>query len=133
MEKNSRQFHKNLSIFTVIFFIPGLIFYLLAPEQYVSPVLLFIYPVFFLLTLLSFRIINKSLTIKFSRFVNIYMILTVAKLLIYLLIILLYSLVFRNDAVNFIISFFIIYLAYTFFEILAIIKLPQKSNQEPKK
>ena len=133
MEKNSLQYLRNLSFFTLIFYIPGILFFFLAPEKYVSPALLLIYPVFFIISLISFQIINKNLTIKFSSFVNVFMILTVAKLLIYLLIIIVYSLIFRNDAVNFIVSFFIIYLAFTIFEILAIIKLSQKPTKEPQK
>lgn len=84
-------------------------------------ILLFIYAV----TLLSFYFFKKSMTEKISRVANIYMLGTFARLIIYSVIIVIYALFNRQDAVSFIITFFIYYLLLTVYEVLVLMRNPR--------
>jgi L-asparagine transporter-like permease len=72
----------------------------------------------------------KSHGSKGAKSVNVVLITTGFKLLLFLIIIVVYSLLFREDAVNFIIDFFILYLIFTIAELIRIRKF-QKNTIEP--
>ncbi len=99
----------------------GLLF--LSPPQYVSPVLPFILIFHTAATLISFLFIHKKIQQAPQKFVNVYLANTTIKLLLYLVILMVYSLNFLYDAVNFIISFFIMYMIFTVFEVIHLVKL----------
>ncbi len=58
-----------------------------------------------------------------QKFINKYMASTVIKLFLYMIIMLVYVLVIKYQAIQFIIGFFVCYLIYTFFEIYTLMKL----------
>ena len=67
---------------------------------------------------------------RVSKFVNVFMIAIGLKLIVSLIIIALYAFLNKADAVNFIISFFIIYLIFTVFEILQLLKVQNSLNPD---
>lgn len=123
MNSEVRLFLRQLLILALItgVTVVGLIF--LSPLKYVSPVLPFILIFHTAATLISFLIIHKKIQQAPQKFVNVYMANTTIKLLMYLVILMVYSLNFLDDAVNFIIGFFIMYLIFTVFEVIHLVKL----------
>lgn len=120
-------FMKKLLIFTLVV---GLISFVLAfflPDNLVSPAMPFILLFFFIINAITMNIVLKTLAKKTSSFVNFFMISIFAKLMLYILIIVIYAFANVGDIVSFIITFFIYYLAFTIFELYAILKA-QKEN-----
>lgn len=68
------------------------------------------------------RFLTKGKDSKFNRFVNRFMAGSFLKLLLYLIVILVYSYLNRHDALPFAVSFVILYLIYTVFEISVLLR-----------
>jgi hypothetical protein len=116
--------NQKLSIFSRQLFllavITGIIIagvYFFVPQQYVSPALPFLLVFFTAATLLSFRFLQKKLEASPTGFVTAFMANSTIRLILYLAVIVIYALTNRPDSVNFIISFFILYLIFTVFEV----------------
>jgi len=126
MGTNKHRFLFNLTVFSIVLFAIVLILFFFGPYQYISDALLYIVPFFIITTFVSYALTKKYLNKKSARFTNYYMIATVAKLIFFALILVVYSILNRADAVRFTVSFFFIYLLYTFFEIIAILKISKE-------
>jgi drug/metabolite transporter (DMT)-like permease len=118
MKPKYLNFLKKLLIFTFILGLTGLLIGSFLPKEFISPTLPYLLFFFFSVTLIVHLILLKVTEKKGSGFVNFFMLLTFGKLLFFLTIILIYALLNRTDAVRFIISFFIIYVFYTAFEVV---------------
>ncbi|MFH1118773.1 MAG: hypothetical protein V1775_03050 [Bacteroidota bacterium] len=90
---------------------------LLIPPDYVSPALPFLLVFFTAATILSFYFLQKKLDASPSRFVTAFMANAMIRLMLYLAIIVIYALTNRPDSINFIVSFFILYLIFSTFEV----------------
>lgn len=130
MNQDLRKFLLNLFWLTLVMGIAGSLFGILAPGQFVTPALPFLYPLFYGITALIYYIILKAIQDRFARFVNYYMIVTVLKLLAFIVLIVIYVLLNRTDAVPFLLTFFIFYLVYTAFEVVYFLK-SVKSFKKP--
>ncbi|MDY0342036.1 MAG: hypothetical protein RBR28_00575 [Lentimicrobium sp.] len=104
----------------VAFFI--LIFYFATHGKWFSPALPFLLIFFMATTLLSYYFVQKSAMRNPRRFIQVYLGTTVARLLLYILIIMLYVLLYREDAVNFLGAFFALYVIYSIFEVFVLAK-----------
>ncbi len=91
-----------------------------------SPARMWLIIFFVLVSNLVFYFQVKSHGSKGAKSVNVILITTGFKLLFFLMIIVIYSLIFRQDAVNFIIDFFILYLIFTITELVHIRKFQRK-------
>lgn len=122
MNTITRSFLKQLLIVASIFgiIIIGVIYAL--PAQYVSPALPYLLVFHTAATLISFLYIQKKTSQSPKKFVNVYLTNTTIKLLLYLVILMVYSIYNFRDAINFIISFFIFYLVFTVFEVVHLLK-----------
>ncbi|TSA27151.1 MAG: hypothetical protein D4R67_06595 [Bacteroidetes bacterium] len=126
------SFLKNLLIFSFIIVILYIICSFILPESYFSIALPYLFPFYIATTLLSYHFMLKSLHRRFSKFVNRFMAATAIKLLWYVIIMVSYILIFRSDAVPFAISFFILYLCYTIFETISLVRYSKSYvNQNP--
>ena len=112
-----KKYLKNLLILTIITVVIVALYKHYALEQYVSDWIYFFPPFFFIISLAG-RLFLEYLVYKNSSWFN-YSILGIrgAKFIIYIIVILLYSFNNRDDAVNFILTFFIFYLIYTYFDV----------------
>ena len=117
MGLNYINFVKRLMVFTVILGAIGLGITYLIPAEFVNPTLPFLYLFFFSATGIIHYILLKVAQKRTAGFINYFMLLTFGKLMFFLTIILVYALAFREDAVQFIITFFILYVFFTAFEI----------------
>jgi len=104
----------------------GLTFVL--PGNYFSPVLPFLFPFFFSMTAIVFNYLMKSTEKKFNRFANRFMLTTFLKLFVYLTVLLIYVFTHKEDAIPFIFSFFILYAAYTVFDVIFLLKYTRQEN-----
>jgi hypothetical protein len=112
------DFLKKLLIYTIILAIVGFLIANYLPGKFISPVLPYLFFFFFSVTLIVHLILLKVSEKKAGSFINFFMLLTFGKLLFFLTIILVYALLNRSDAVSFIISFFLLYVCYTVFEVV---------------
>ncbi len=117
------SFLKKLTIFSLLLAIPGVIAaYTLPPEQ-ITPTLPFLYLFFYSATTIVHYLLLKISEKKPTAFTNYFMLLTFGKLIFYLTIILAYIILFPDDAKSFVVSFLILYLFYTGFEVVLSLKL----------
>ncbi len=102
------------------------------PKEWVSPTLP-VLPVFFMaVTYIIHKSFMHSMGRNMRQFVTRYMLITTIKLLSFLSILLIYGLMYRNDAKQFILSFLILYLIYSAFEATAVIKLGKAHDLQNK-
>lgn len=130
MKEILARFAKSLAIVTAFVAGAAAITALVFPAFY-SPALPWLILLFTGTTSFLYYILLKASTGKFSRFTNIFMAGSVIKLLLLLVIITVYLYFNKADAIRFVISIFVLYLAYTFLEVfwlLKINKLPSNSK-----
>jgi len=95
---------------------------MLIPPRLISPSLPYLLIFFTAATLLSFLFLQKRMKASPTGFVTAFMANSIIRLLLYLVIIVVYALLNRADAVNFIIAFFVYYLIFTIFEVVYILR-----------
>lgn len=121
-----KKFIRNLAIYSLAVGIITFVLWLVLPENYITPALPWIYLFFVMLTLVLFLLLSRSLEGRFSRFVNTYMIATVLKLLLMIIILVVYVILNKQDAVAFLITFFIMYILFTAFEVVSFYSISKK-------
>ena len=119
------SFHKLLISFTIYALTIALIssvIYIWVPSIPISHtypyILLFIY----ILTLIILGLLIKSMETKLNRFINAFMLINFAKLVLYCIVIFIYAYLNREDAVGFIAVFFIYYVLFTAYEIVFLLR-----------
>jgi len=122
MKLSFLQFLRNLAIFTIIIALVGRVVVHFLPDNYRSPVIPYLFLFFFVVTLLVHFILLKATGKRFAKFVPYFMLATTLKLFLYAVVLLLYTFTHRADAINFIISFFILYLLFTAFETITLLR-----------
>ena len=128
LKKYYRSFVNKALIVTVIISALYTLALLFLPSEFISPAIPGIIIFFLLLTLSLFYYQLKASANRVSKFVNVFLMATGFKLLIFLVIIVIYVFLNKSDAVNFIGSFFIVYLIFTLFEISQILKVQKSLN-----
>lgn len=116
----------RLLVFSIILTSGTFSMQFLCPD-YVSPALPFIVLFFFVITLFSHYIILRGLYKENKNFVTNYMLATIIKFVSYIIFLVTYTLLNREDAILFGISFIILYFLYAIFEIITI-KLEKRSQ-----
>jgi hypothetical protein len=107
--------------------ISALVFYML-PAEHNTPSWPFLLLFFLATGILLSKLYIRTLEKKLSAFTNFFMLSTVAKLMIYLIIIIVYLIYNREDAAPFLLTFFVYYLVYTFLEVRSALKLQQQKQ-----
>lgn len=120
-----RTFLKKIIIFTAIIIGILSIFYYYLPKAYIHPALPFILIFYFTITLVTHYFQLKIKEKKFASFTSNFMIITFLKLLILLTVLLIYVFLNQNNALSFIIWYFIFYILYTVFEVIELQKIKQ--------
>ncbi|NVN93672.1 MAG: hypothetical protein HXX18_00170 [Bacteroidetes bacterium] len=119
---------KLLVFFIIICGLTATCFFSL-PELYLTPVLPFLLPFFFSITLLTHYMQLKASQKSFARFTSGFMMITFLKLMILIALLLLYVLTHRKDAIPFIIWYFIFYVCFTTFEVINLQHIANKKEQ----
>ena len=98
------------------------------PPQWVTPTLP-VLPIFFMaITLLIHKGLVSAVGLRPQQFVTRFMLITTIKLLSFMALLLVYALMFKDDAIQFLLSFFTLYLIYSGFEVVAVMNLNKKKN-----
>ena len=125
MDSSIQSFSKNLIIISIITIALTFGLTYIIPENLISNSWPFIAGFFFAISLLVHRYLLNKAGGQHTKFVNAFLLTTTVKLLLFLAIIVIYVLLNRDDAIGFILTFFIYYLIYTSFEIVSILKYLQ--------
>jgi hypothetical protein len=94
--------------------------------SYFSPAILWLLIFFVIISNLVYYLQLKSTQSRTASFVNVALISTGFKLLLFLVIIVVYALLNRTDAVNFIFAFLIFYLIFTPLEVISLHRTQHK-------
>ncbi len=132
MKLNYISFLKQLTIYTLVLAAAGSAIAYFMPAEYITPTLPFLYVFFFASTLVVHYILWQVSMKRVASFVNFFMLLTFGKLIFFLSIVLVYALVWREDAAQFIIAFFILYVFFTIFEVNRSLSLTRAIQQHRK-
>ncbi len=130
MNNVMKLFLKQLLILTAILAVLVIIMILIMPAKYITPALPFILIFHFAATLISFMFIRKKTEKAPNKFINVYLANTTIKLILYLAILMIYGLTNIADAVKFIISFFVLYVIFTSFEVVKLLKANKSLTRE---
>lgn len=122
MNPKLRVFTKQLLIVASLTGLGVIALMFTIPTIYISPALPYLLIFFTASTLISFYFIQKKMEASPSGFVTAFMANSIIRLLLYLIVIVAYAFNNKADAVNFIISFFIMYIIFTAFEAVFFLK-----------
>jgi len=122
MAQTYRSFLLKLFIFSLVIGLVVLLLNLFLPPDMVSPTLPFLVIYFFVITAAVHYALVRSTAYSARRYVSYFMLATFAKFFIYVVTVFAYAFFNRSDLLPFVIAFFILYILYTVFEVLAIIK-----------
>lgn len=129
LKKNFNKFLRLTIVLSVILLLVSFLLSYFFKDLSHSPARPWLILFFLALTNLVYYYQVKASINKSSRSVNVFIITTGFKLLFFLAIIIIYALIFRADAANFIIDFFILYLIFMIIEVVQIRKF-QNSIQK---
>jgi hypothetical protein len=122
------KYAKRLLLLTLVSGIVSLVLYFILPGTWFSPALPFLFVFYFGCSLISFMLLKKTLESRFGRFVSVFMLTTAVKLFLFIAIMIIYSFLNKQDAVAFLLNFFILYLIFTVFDVTQILGLTNKTS-----
>lgn len=117
-----KKFTRGFTVFSVSILLISLAIYLWLPKVNITPVYPYIVLFFYGITIIIFRILDKTKKEKISKFTNTYMLVNFGKLILFSVLVFVYAFFNRSDAVPFIITFFVYYLLFSFYEIFSLLK-----------
>jgi len=120
--KKLKGFIKNISIISISLLVISSIIYFLTPKIKISPAFPFILIFMYVTTILIFKLLAKSMEKRLSKFANAYMLVNFGKLVIFSIIIVVYAVLNKDDAISFMLTFFIYYFIFTIFEVFALLR-----------
>ena len=124
------RFIRTLVTTSLLLGVAGLLIYAYAPDKYYTPTFPFLLVFFLLATLIIFHYMYKAVEKRPMRFVNIFMLTTMLKLLAYMAVMVTYALLNREDARAFVITFFILYVIFTSVEVIALLRVNSEFMQK---
>lgn len=128
MKEQSTSYIKKILILTGILALIMVVAYMVIPQR-ISIALPFLLAFFLGISILSYKILQKKAITQPRRFITGFMAHSVIRMMIYLFIILAYAFIYRSDAVNFIVGFFIVYAVFTFFEVMQFMALTRSARK----
>jgi hypothetical protein len=121
MNKKFKIFILRLTILTLGLGILGLLLHRFLPEGTISGTIPYLLALFYIITAVVHYILLRISTMNPRKFVGYFMLATFLKLLNYLVVIVVYVLTVKEGIFSFILTFFILYIIYTAFEVLTIL------------
>jgi len=104
----------------------GALVYGFLPNEYYTPAFPFLLVFFVLATMAIYHFMLRALQKRPARFVNIFLLTTMVKLLAFMTLMLTYSLINRSDARTFIVAFFVLYIVFTIVEVVSLLDANRK-------
>ena len=128
MKKKYQQFIIRLTILSLIagalLYVAGLIF----PPGSLSPALPWMIVLLFAVTAIVHYVLLRITLLNPRKFVGYFMLTTSLKLLIYLVVMVIYVFNVKEGLLTFVLSFFILYIIYTVFEVVTILSQTKEPN-----
>jgi hypothetical protein len=111
------RYVKRLLIITAVLCVAAIGYHLLAPGHFQNPLMFHLLGFFFLIMVISHYISIRVIGGDLQKFIRIYMLSAMSRLLLYMAFILIY--IFRNphNTMNFVFTFFVFYVVFTTFEV----------------
>lgn len=123
------RFLKKLMVYSGILAILSIGAFISFPANYFSPAYPYLFLFFIVTTLTGYWLIIRSAYEKPVRFINTYLLVTVVKLLVFTGILVVYILLNKKDALPFGLSFLILYLLFTVFEVISLVSYSRNSGK----
>lgn len=123
-----QSFVRKTAIITIVVIAAGMLLFTNIPVEYYSPAFPFIVAFFFFATIIVFYYMLKAVEKRPARFVNVFMLTTMLKLMLYLAVMVVYVLLNREDAKLFILTYFVLYVIYTVLEVGSILKVNKERS-----
>jgi hypothetical protein len=121
MRKKYLQFIVKLTILSLVLGILAFFLNRFLPEGIISPYLLYLLLLFHIVTGMVHYILLRISTLNPRKFISYFMLATFIKLMSYLIVIVAYAFYVKEGLLPFILSFFILYIFYTVFEVSTIL------------
>lgn len=121
MRKKYLQFIIRLTILSLALVLIAYILNRLLPPRIISPALPYLFLLFYVIGALVHFVLLRITALNPRKFVSYFMLATFFKLMNYLIVILVYTLYVKEGILPFILSFFILYIIYTVFEVATIL------------
>ena len=120
---------KRLLIFSLILGLIATVLFFLLPLKFITPKLPFLFSFFIAVTLISSYLLIRSSQKRFLKYLNVYLLTTVVRLFLYVAVMVTYILLNKPDLIPFSITFFILYLCYTIFEVVWLVSFSKTGRQ----
>ncbi|MBI5218318.1 MAG: hypothetical protein HY958_05255 [Bacteroidia bacterium] len=121
----------KLTVLSVVFLAVGFLILSGCFTQYYFTSFPFLICYFFILTLTSHFILLKIENLRFAKFSSYFMLITGIKMFMNILFIVIHVWFQRKTAFPFLISFILLYLGYTLFEVISLLIHYKKKNSPP--
>ncbi len=121
-------FIRKTAITTIVVIATGMLLFTNLPVEYYSPAFPFIVGFFLFATIIVFYYMLKAVERRPARFVNVFMLTTMLKLMLFLAVMVVYVLLNREDAKPFILTYFVLYVIYTVLEVVSILKVNKEKS-----
>ena len=121
MRKKYIQFIIRLTILSLVLGLLAFILKRFLPSGVVSPAIPYLIVLFHVITAIVHYILLRITTLNPRKFVSYFMLATFLKLMIYLIVVIVYIFYVKEGILSFILSFFILYIFYTVFEVVTIL------------
>ncbi|MDA3778734.1 MAG: hypothetical protein PF487_00635 [Bacteroidales bacterium] len=129
MSDKLKKFLFREAILTLVVIVIGLIFFTTFLKDYYKPVYFIILAIVSILSAIFYRGLLKSMKYSTSKFISNFMLISGIKIMVYLVFLIYYVFTFKENAVNFLIVFLVLYLIYTFFDVYSLI-VETKTNKK---
>ena len=130
MNTKYSKFLKNLLIITLAVFV---VFYAVTyflPDELTTPAMPYLILLSFSVTLIFHLVVHSASEKKFSKFISYFMLATVVKLLLYIIVIFLYVYQNKSDTLAFVITFLLLYIIYSVFEVINLLQIQNTSTKD---
>ncbi len=122
MGLNLFLFAKQLTVLSALLFVAHALIAFVLPDRFSSKAFWSIVPFFYTVVLLSRVLLKKLSSNNKKKFSIFYVRINVFRFFIYFAVMIIYAFSFPDDAIAFIITFFVFYFIYTIFEISSLYK-----------
>jgi hypothetical protein len=121
MRKKYLQFIIRLTILSLALGLLAFILSRFLPDGFISPAIPYLIILFHVITAIVHYILLRITTMNPRKFVSYFMLATFIKLMNYLIVVVVYTFYVKEGILPFILSFFILYIFYTVFEVVTIL------------
>ena len=126
MKTTLTRFIRSLVIFSSIVALAIMMLFFIIPKL-LSPAIPWLLLLFFVITFTGFYFGEKTGKQKFSTFVNYYLIMSMLKMFLLLIIAAIYIYLKRDDAIRFAIALLVLFFSYLVFEVVWLLRIKNNS------